>query len=298
MKKLDALSGALVADAAAMGLHWLYDHSQLQALQATGDIIFRQPDHCVYENHKGFFAHAARRSGQLSHYGESARIVGQLALDNQYTPQSHQQAFMESFGPCGSYVGYADRPSKSLIARIITDGENVPESSGVDDDQLPALCVIPGLFATNTQINTMLQAASVISTHSHVNSATKVVVNCLNALTDGQSLPEALEISARIADPVLAEKLEEALGWPKYEPLEVSAHFGMACKIHQGLPVVWHLLKHAENFEAVVRDNTLCGGDNCGRAMVLGAIAGYVFGVPSSMIARLADARIPLNFPA
>ncbi|MFT4728719.1 MAG: ADP-ribosylglycohydrolase [Granulosicoccus sp.] len=296
MNKLDALNGALVADAASMGLHWLYDQDQIQALQATGDIIFRHPDFSVYENRKAFFAHSARRSGQLSHYGESARIVGQLALEGQYTPQNHQQAFMASFGPCGSYVGYADRPTKSLIARIITDGEHLLENSGIEDDQLPALCVLPGLFAANAQVTLIEQAATVISTHSHVNTAAKVILNCLNAIAEGESLPNALEISARTADPELASKLSEALNWSEYQPLAVSKHFGMACKVHQGLPVVWHLLKHVTEFEGAVRDNTLCGGDSCGRAMVLGAIAGYVFGVPSSMIGKLTDARIPINF--
>lgn len=297
MNKVDALNGALVADAASMGLHWLYDHDQIQALQATGEIVFRQPDNSVYENRKAFFAHAARRSGQLSHYGESARIVGQLALDGQYTPHNHQQAFMASFGPCGSYVGYADRPTKSLIARIITDGDTLPESSGIEDDQLPALCVIPGLFAACAQLSVIEQATAVISTHSHVNTATQVIANCLNAISDGESLSDALEKSAQTADPELAAKLSEALNWPEYQPLAVSAHFGMACKIHQGLPVAWHLLKHATEFEGAVRDNTLCGGDSCGRAMVIGAVAGYVFGVPSSMIDRLSDSRIPINFP-
>lgn len=297
MNKLDALNGVLVADAASMGLHWLYDHDQIQALQTTGDIIFRQPDFSVYENRKSFFAHAARRSGQLSHYGESARIVGQLALDGHYTPQNHQQALMASFGPCGSYIGYADRPTKSLIARIITDGENLPANSGIEDDQLPALCALPGLFAANAQTPLIEQATAVISTHSHVTTATNVILNCLNAIAEGESLPVALEKSARTADSELAGKLSEALNWSGYHPLQVSEHFGMACKIHQGLPVAWHLLKHATTFEGTVRDNTLCGGDSCGRAMVLGAIAGYVFGVSSSMVGKLADSRIPINFP-
>ncbi|MFT5895381.1 MAG: hypothetical protein ACI8VW_002255 [bacterium] len=297
MNKLDTLKGALVADAASMGLHWLYDQKQIKALQATGDIIFRHPDFSVYENRKAFFAHAARRRGQLSHYGESARIVGQLALDRHYTPHNHQQAFMASFGPCGSYVGYADRPTKSLISQIITDGDKLPERSGIEDDQMPALCVLPGLFAADASIALIEQATAVISTHSHVTTAAIVIVNCLNALAEGKTLPDALEKSVQTADSELADKLSEALNWSGYQPLEVSEHFGMACKIHQGLPVVWHLLKHATEFEGAVRDNTLCGGDSCGRAMILGTIAGYVFGVPTSMTANLTDSRIPINFP-
>ena len=58
---------------------------------------------------------------------------------------------------------------------------------------------------------------------------------------------------------------------------------------------IWHLLKHGEDFESVVRDNIRCGGDHCGRALAAGAIAGYAFGVPDTLIARLQGGRLTLN---
>jgi len=78
----DALSGALVADAASLGLHWLYEPRQITKLEACGNLLFREPDAAVYENQKAFFAQGDRKSGQLSHYGESARLVGQLAVND------------------------------------------------------------------------------------------------------------------------------------------------------------------------------------------------------------------------
>ena len=40
MNKNDAITGALVADAAGMGLHWLYDQEQIKLVESTGDILF------------------------------------------------------------------------------------------------------------------------------------------------------------------------------------------------------------------------------------------------------------------
>ena len=40
----NALTGALVADAATMGLHWMYDQGQIGKIAETGKILFRQPD--------------------------------------------------------------------------------------------------------------------------------------------------------------------------------------------------------------------------------------------------------------
>jgi len=143
----DAIAGALLADAASLGLHWLYEPDQITRLEACGEIMFRQPDASAFKNQKAFYAQGGRISGQLSHYGESARLVGQLAADGNYSTDAHRAAFMNSFGPCGSFVGYADRPTKSLIANIIQSGEELKDPSGVNDDQLPAMCVVPGLFA-------------------------------------------------------------------------------------------------------------------------------------------------------
>ena len=115
MNRHDALSGALVADAASMGLHWLYDQEQIKLVEATGSILFRQPDAAVYKDKRGSFVHGVRRAGQLSHYGESARIVASLAQQEGYSIAAHQKLIMEIFGPCGSFHGYADRPTKYLV---------------------------------------------------------------------------------------------------------------------------------------------------------------------------------------
>lgn len=295
LHSIDALNGALVADAASMGLHWMYDQDQLKALETTGDLLFRAPDKRVYENRKSFFAHAAKQTGQLSHYGESARIVAQLALNDEYSTQRHRQDFMASFGPCGSYTGYADRPTKALIARIIVEDTEIQEPSGMHDDQMPALCVVPGLFASGAPMDTIAEAASVISTHEHVSAGTFAVVTCLQTLQQGQSLQRALRKSVEETDGEPAQLLAEALDWPEDDPLKVAEHFGMACKVYQGLPVAWYLLKHAADFESLLRDNIRCGGDTCGRSMILGAIAGFAMGVPGSLVKQLEGGRVPVS---
>lgn len=287
MNRSDALTGALVADAASMGLHWLYDQDQIKTVSTTGDILFRQPDAAVYENKKGYFAHATRRTGELSHYGESARIVGQLAAEGKYDTSQHRQRFFDAFGPCGHYSGYADRPTRNLIAKMINEGDEITDPTGMDDNQMPAICVVPGLFASSYSAQTIHAAAQVISVNKDVVAAAGAVHHCLELLADGRSLPEALSVSAEAMEGEVAKLMRDALAIEQYQPLETAQRFGLACYVEHSLPVVWHLLKHANDFESVVRDNIRCGGDNCGRSMALGAIAGLAFGVPDAMLARM-----------
>jgi len=296
VNRTDALAGCLIADAASMGLHWMYDQEQIETIANSGDVLFRQPDAAIYQDKKGFFAHAVKHTGELSHYGESARIVGQLASDGRYNAAKHREKFMAAFGPCGHYSGYADRPTKALIARIITEGDDINDPSGMSDNQMPALCVVPGLFAFEQSADTIANAVKIISIHEEVVSGANAVHHCLELLNEGKSLPEALSTSASTMGGDIGQSMHDALAIEQYQPLEAAQQFGLACYVKHALPVVWHLLQHANDFESVVRDNIRCGGDNCGRAMALGAIAGLAFGVPDAMIDRMAEQRVPINW--
>lgn len=282
MNKNDAFLGSQVADAAALGLHWLYDHQQLALIEATGSVLFRQPDATMFDGQKGYFAHGARRAGQLSHYGESARVAAFACTDGAYTNNAHRQAFLASFGPCGAFHGYADRPTKALVAKILVEGDDLAHPSGIDDDQMPGLCPVGALFAQGLSQEVVLDAVQVISTNAAVRESASIVYQVLELIAGGTPLIDALEHSAQ-GDSALAKLLQEALAIDNYEPLQAATRFGLACHVPQGMPVAWHLLKHASSFEAVIRDNVRCGGDSCGRAMIVGAIAGLAFGVPITL---------------
>ena len=292
----NAIAGALVADAAAMGLHWMYDQEQIKTISTSGDILFRQPEAAVYKDKRGYFAHALKHSGELSHYGESAKIVGQLAAQNAYSPARHRQHFFEIFGPCGHYSGYADHPTKALIARMITDGDDISEASGMDDNQMPAVCVVSGLFSAGHSLETIRLAAQVISTNKDAVNAAIAVYQCLTAIKEGHSLTEALDASAKAMPGPVGQLMQDALAIDDYQVLETASRFGLACYIEHSMPVIWYLLKHATDFESAVRDNIRCGGDSCGRSMALGSIAGFVFGIPGHLIERMANQRIPINY--
>lgn len=287
-KRASALTGALVADAATMGLHWMYDQDQIEKVSATGNILFRQPDANVYADQKAYFAHAAKKAGENSQYGESARVVAKvIALNGAYDTATHRQIFFDTFGPCGSYHGFADRPTKALVAKMIIEGDDIEDISGADDDQMPALCAVPALFAYDQGSGSVEKAVSVTAANELSISGATVLYDCLERINSGEELPSALAASAQLAEPELSSFLQEALAMPAYDPLGAANHFGMPCHMKQGLPVVWHLLLHANDFESVVRDNIRCGGDSCGRSMAIGSIAGAVFGVPEELTAKL-----------
>jgi len=288
MNRKDALTGAMVADAAAMGLHWLYDQDRIASISQSRDVLFNSPDPADYKDVKGYFAHPGRQAGDLSHYGEALAMFNQLLADgDSYDIEKHRALFLERFGPGGSFIGYADRPTKALVAKMIAGDSELAEASGADDDQLPAVIPVAAFFTYQQSADDLEKAVRVTANNPVAVEGALAVFTVLETLASGQEMAAALKSGVSNSSGELQELLSAALEMDSYAPLAAANKFGMPCHIPQGLPVVWHMLAHTSDFETLVRDNIRCGGDSCGRAMALGAIAGFAGGVPSGLVGRL-----------
>lgn len=70
-----AILGALTADSAALGLHWLYDPARIAEIERTDGSVFLRPDAIRYAGSKGYFAHAGKMPGDSSAYGEICLLM-------------------------------------------------------------------------------------------------------------------------------------------------------------------------------------------------------------------------------
>lgn len=117
------LWGAFVADAAALGLHWIY--AQPRVRRAGGDAPeFTEPIEANYEGVPSYFAHRGKKAGDLSMYGESALVMLRSIDENgAIDPDHFARAFGLHFGFGGEYVGYIDGPTREMLVNQIRHGE-------------------------------------------------------------------------------------------------------------------------------------------------------------------------------
>ena len=283
--RLAAILGALTADAATLGLHWLYDAERLKTLQQQGPLAFRAPERANYQGVMGFFAHAGKQVGDLSFYGESCRLIlAHLAkTGSNFERQVFQQEWLAAFGPGGHWVGYADHPTRLTVVRLLSYAkpEDYPAISGADDSQLPALECVPAIVASQRTghtrsrdelIGTVQQAVAVTHDHPQARDAATVATIALDEVLAGTPLPQALSRAAQAAGELLQPLLTEALAMPVLDAPVAAARFGMPCNLHQGLPLLFHIAHRASGFREAVEANILAGGDNCGRSLMLGAL--------------------------
>lgn len=285
----EAIFGAHLADAASLGLHWLYDPERIAALE--GPLAFRPPDPADYEGARGVFVHWGKRVGDGSQYGEQMRVMTRSLLRAKgFDLADYQAEFMASFGPGGSWQGYVDKSTRGTLANLATG--RLP--SGAEDDQLPAISKLPPLMVALGAApweGVVEQAVAATSNHPTALAWAPAAAGALQAALAGASLYDALHAGIRSAKAGVGAPLHQAMERHGEDPVAFAGEAGRACALPEGLPVAFHILARADSFEEAVTDNIRAGGDSCGRAIFIGAMAALEWGVRTAPLGWLVALR-------
>lgn len=293
------LLGALVADAAALGLHWLYDVERIaqitQARGGSGAFVPLDPEN--YAGAKGVFVHGARGDGMTSQYGAAlALALGTMREDGVFDPARYRTAYAEYFGAGGAFTGYIDRPTRGTLANIAA--EQI-DPSGVDDDQLPALATLPAVVVAHggtPDLDAAVQAAIRVTNVNPVAEADGAIFARLLAdVLAGSDLAPALLKVAESAPDAHRDALMHALTTDEDDSTVYGEHSGRACHLPMAMPLIFHILARSDSFAEASERNIAAGGDSCGRAIAIGAVMGALHetdkdrGIPLNWILALQD---------
>ncbi|MFT5649403.1 MAG: ADP-ribosylglycohydrolase [Yoonia sp.] len=301
----EMLFGALIADAACLGLHWIYDPERIAAITVShnGHCAFVPVDAANYEDVMGYFAHGARRNGMLTQYGEVLRLAVQSMNANAggFDVAAYQAAFVGHFGAGGTYHGYIDRPTRAALSNIA----NEQNPSGIDDDQNPAVARLPAILARYQGAENLSQMVTDAMQVTNVNDIAAAYnaafADVLSRVMQNEPLSDALAAVAKSADDAIKADLLGALSTVDDNSTDYAGLMGRACHLPTAGPIIFHILKHSSNYQEAVERNILAGGDSAGRAILIGAIMGCVHGiatqtgVPLSWVLKLDDAAAILE---
>lgn len=125
-----ALAGGWVADAASLGLHWLYDSQRIHEVGGQSP-EFLPPKADYFKGGFGYFAHEGKRSGDISHYGAATGVMTDslLASKGELDIRDYQRRFRGFFGPGGHWQGYIDNPTRVTLNNLSTIEENAIEQA-------------------------------------------------------------------------------------------------------------------------------------------------------------------------
>lgn len=298
-----AVTGAIVADAASMGLHWLYDQARIR--EVAGDSpAFRAPNRADFAD-KGYFAHDGKRPGDPSHYGEQMLVMARsLTRTGAYDAGDYAAEFRATFGYGGAWVGYIDRPTRATLDAMAAAeaADQALTGCGADDAQLPAVSKLPPLVARHYAADDLgaLVESAVRVTNNRDDSVAwgQAIASMIRAAIQGAT-PEDAVAAARGINEMIDGQIEAALALRDKSPSEVATAFALHCQLEVAFPVLCHSIATAKSYADAVRANIQAGGDSCGRAVPLGAVLGACFagaddGIPPEWIAKTAPAFVSL----
>ncbi|MBK7490604.1 MAG: ADP-ribosylglycohydrolase family protein [Nitrosomonas sp.] len=298
--RVAAILGALVGDAASLGLHWLYDPERIAQIEKNKGLVFLRPDASDYAGVSGYFAHGNKQAGDSSAYGELCLLMlRHIVRHGKFYRVDYQSEYRSYFGPGGGYQGYIDSPSRLTLQTLLPlKPEDFPLQSGADDDQFAALAALPAIVATHDESQDALkakieQAVRLTNNNDTAVAAAQYAGCVLLAVLHGQPIQQALASSLPHAGEKLRPLLEEALQVKTLDCVAVAKRFGNACHVPQGLPVIAHIVQHAPDYRTAIEENIRIGGDSCGRSIMLGAIMAAYTAQQNSQ-----TASIPLEWAA
>lgn len=123
-----ALAGGWVADAASLGVHWLYNSERIAEVGGqTPEFLPPRADY--YTKGFGYFAHEGKTVGDVSHYGAATGVLAAslLANNGRLDIRDYQRRFRAYFGPGGQWQGFIDNPT-----RITLENFNAIEREAVE----------------------------------------------------------------------------------------------------------------------------------------------------------------------
>ncbi len=268
--------GALVADAASLGFHWLYDQPTIKNI-APQKPAFKVANESEYQD-KGYFAHPKKTIGEPSQYGAQlyAMLDSLTRSSGTFNLCNYINVFKEWFDFGGEWTGYIDKPTRSTLLAMhnAKDNKNVDEAVyGDDDQQLPATSKLPPLVAYLGYQPIDIEAAVRVTNNKDSAVLWALALSeILDSVLRGSSIENAIINSRSCASQTLVEQIDDAMSHLKIKSEVYAQKVGMHCDLSAAFPLIIHILLTSDDYVAAIETNIYCGGDSCGRAIILGAI--------------------------
>lgn len=283
-KRAGLLLGSFVGESLALGVHWIYDPVQL--LEKFDDF------HRYHAPGKDSY-HPSKTAGDQGHVGDQALLLcDSLSTLKSWNPRSFMSTWLDSWQ---TYDDYFDHATKQVLARVKQGTDPLDAASSSDELAGPArIAPLVALLAHEDEAEIIDAVVSqTMLTHSSAEAEEAAVFLgslCLSLLRGGE-----LDSSIRSLAPSWALKLANVQLEANHD--DGLAELGRSCSIKAALPaVIYLLLKHGQSFEDTLYENTVAGGDNCARGLVLGMILGAYHGrsaIPIELLSGLTNrARI------
>jgi ADP-ribosylglycohydrolase len=256
---------SFVADALALGAHWIYDVSQIDA--KFGRITdFQKPTPPTY--------HPTKERGEQTHYGDQALVLlRSVAACGGFEEEHFGRSWREFFR---TYKGYFDGATKQTLKNMEAGLAGVQAASTSDDlagaGRIAAIVYRyrkePDQAAENARRQTALTHNSPL-----VLAAAEFFSRLACRVLEGVRPIAAMQQEA--VEKEIAEWVRAGIASRSEDTRSVIRRFGQMCEISAAFPATIHLIAaYEDRLEEGLIQNVMAGGDSAGRGLLAGLVLG------------------------
>lgn len=284
-----AIWGQFVGDAAALGTHF-YDLKELERRFPQGIHGFEVPD--------AKHAHAKKKSGDFTHYGDAALIMLQsLVFQHGFSARNFGTLFVETFAS-PDYPNYINKATRETIENYhLSLEEGHPDlgydfQDGANDENVDTATRLASLIAVYWDDPKLLSIVDRATRVTQNNEITIAYIRCyariLRSLIQGEDLKLAFQNEIQTTpndtpiDHHVREKISLALSLESLDVKKATLQLGQNSHLDHCFPSAIHAaLTHHNSFTNAILDTIQAGGDTAGRDALVGSWLGAHLGIKS-----------------
>jgi ADP-ribosylglycohydrolase len=277
---------AFLADALALGAHWIYDTNSIS--QRYGRIEdFIKPGPNSY--------HPTKEKGEFTHYGDQMFVLLEsLAEIKTFDLQDFSDRWQWLFK---DYHGYIDQATRATLSGYAS-GKTPKDAGSFSDDLAGASRIAPVIYRYRNDLEKLIRAArsQTILTHNSAGTVESAAFfanvgwQVLNGMTPIDAIEHVSEGEA--ADSIISSWVQAGLRSKDTDSIQAISQFGQSCHTQEAFPGVIHLIaRHENDLKEALIQSVMAGGDSAARGMVVGMVLGAYQGPESLPKAWLLELR-------
>lgn len=272
----EAVQVSFIADALSLGVHWVYDTSEIEKKygRLAGMV---KPELAPY--------HSSKQKGEFTHYGDQMMsLLESISVSSGFDLDHFGQTWQQLFR---SYEGYIDHATQETLDNFKA-GKGPERSGSLSLDLGGAARIAPLALTYEGNLNAFVEDARAQTAMTHNQ---KQVIECaeffartaiwvlkgknpeaalLKSLDD---MPDAFELH-QMVQAGIASRTEDTR--------QAIAKFGQMCTVSVACPGTVHLIvKYEDDLKTALIENIMAGGDSSARGMLSGFILGSYQGKDS-----------------
>ena len=277
------LYGALVANAASLGYHWVYNSNYLEQLSKKKSLLFQVQNKQEFDDGKpSYFVYPHQKVGDVTTQGSFLIWLYQaMKVNKDFSVHDYGDLVYNQIKPGGEYVGYVESYGKLLVIdKLNKDLKLSASTQEKKDDHLVGF--IPYLVSKELGlgIDKAFELTKLFTDKTEYLEFFKVFDYIFEELQK-RDLKFVLKDAIKLAPIEFTNKLAHAIEMTDTFEF-IKNYAGISCHIQYSIPLIFHLLAHSHSYEELIEWNTRIGGASSDRGLLLGSIMSQVSPIPET----------------